>query len=80
MRIGVLSLQGGVIEHINHIKSLNHEGVEVKTVKDLENIQGIILPGGESTTMSKLLKERNMLEPLREKILSAFLYGGPVPE
>ncbi|KAJ51973.1 5'-phosphate synthase pdxT subunit [Clostridium tetanomorphum] len=76
MRIGVLSLQGGVIEHINHIKSLNHEGVEVKTVKDLENIQGIILPGGESTTMSKLLKERNMLEPLREKILSGLPVWG----
>ena len=69
MKIGVLSLQGGVIEHINHIHELGHEGREVKNIEDLEDLQGIILPGGESTTIGKLLRERKMLMPLREKII-----------
>ena len=69
LKIGVLSLQGGVIEHINHIHKLGHEGIEVKKIEDFEDLQGIILPGGESTTIGKLLRERKMLMPLREKII-----------
>lgn len=76
MKIGVLSLQGGVIEHINHIKKIGHEAIEVKSSEALENIQGIILPGGESTTMGKLLLERNILLPLRKKILSGMPVWG----
>lgn len=76
MKIGVLALQGGVIEHIHHIEALGHEGIEVKNVDQLETVQGIILPGGESTTIGKLLKETNMLQPLREKILSEFPVWG----
>ena len=51
MKIGVLSLQGGVIEHINAILSLGHEAIEVKTLENLKNIDALILPGGESTTI-----------------------------
>lgn len=76
MRIGVLSLQGGVIEHINHIHQLGHEGVEIKKLEDMKDLQGIILPGGESTTIGKLLRERNMLTILREKIISGFPVWG----
>lgn len=76
MRIGVLALQGGVIEHINHIKKLGHEGIEIKDSKALEDIQGIILPGGESTAMGKLLIERNIYLPLKEKILAGFPVWG----
>ena len=68
MRVGVLSLQGGVIEHLNQIKLLGHVGVEVKKEKDLNDIEAIILPGGESTTMGKLLNVTNLMEPLKEKI------------
>lgn len=68
MNIGVLAFQGDVIEHINAIKKLGHNPVEVKKCDDLENIQGIILPGGESTTIGRLLKVTNMLEPLKKKI------------
>ena len=75
LKIGVLSLQGGVIEHINHIHQLGHEGIEVKKLEDMKGLQGIILPGGESTTIGKLLRERNMLITLREKIISGFLCG-----
>ncbi|WP_368490429.1 pyridoxal 5'-phosphate synthase glutaminase subunit PdxT [Clostridium sp. BJN0013] len=69
MRIGILSFQGGVIEHIHHIKLLKAIPIEVKNKYELDNIDGIILPGGESTTIGKLLVDTDMLEPLREKIL-----------
>ena len=76
LKIGVLSLQGGVIEHINHINELGHEGVEVKKLEDMKDLQGIILPGGESTTIGKLLREIKMLTPLREKIISGLPVWG----
>ncbi|MCE5222536.1 MAG: pyridoxal 5'-phosphate synthase glutaminase subunit PdxT [Clostridium sp.] len=68
MKVGVLSLQGGVIEHLNQIKSLGHIGVQVKKEEDLNDIDAIILPGGESTTIGKLLKVTGLIEPLKEKI------------
>lgn len=68
MNIGVLSLQGGVIEHINQINKLGHNAIEVRKEEDLENIDAIILPGGESTTIGKLLKITGLGEVLKEKI------------
>ncbi len=68
MKIGVLSFQGGVIEHIKHINVLGHEAIEVKDKNDLDNIDAIILPGGESTTIGKLLNITGLIEPLRDKI------------
>lgn len=76
MKIGVLSLQGGVVEHINHIKKLGSIAVEVKKLEDLKDIDGLILPGGESTTIGKILRGRNMLNPLREMILSGMPVWG----
>ena len=76
MKIGVLALQGGVIEHINHINKLGHEGVEIKKFEDFKDLKGIILPGGESTTIGKLLRERNMFTLLKEKIISGFPVWG----
>ncbi|GFR35868.1 hypothetical protein TCEA9_16800 [Thermobrachium celere] len=70
MRVGVLSLQGGVIEHINHLNKLNVEAIEVKKIDDLKKIDGIILPGGESTTIGKLLRDANLLTPLKALIQS----------
>lgn len=70
MKIGVLSLQGGVVEHIDHIKKLGYEAVEVKKVEDLKSINGLILPGGESTAIGKILRDRSLLDPIREMILS----------
>lgn len=76
MKIGILSLQGGVAEHMHHIKSLNQQPVEVKKEEDLEVLAGIILPGGESTTIGKLLRDTKLLEPLREKILKGLPVWG----
>lgn len=70
MNVGVLSFQGGVIEHLKQIKHLGHNGIEVKGKEDLNNIDAIILPGGESTTIGRLLNVTGMMEPLKEKIKS----------
>ena len=69
MKIAVLCLQGAFIEHINILKKLGIETLEIRQKKDIEqNFDGIILPGGESTTMGKLLKELDIFNPLLEKI------------
>lgn len=70
MKIGVLALQGGVEEHINHIELSGNTPIMVKKIDDLHEIDAIILPGGESTTIGKLLRVTGLLEPLKEKILS----------
>lgn len=68
MKIGVLAFQGGVIEHINHIKLLNHEAVKVKKASDLNKIDKLIIPGGESTTIGNFLNFSHIAEPLEKKI------------
>lgn len=68
MKVGVLALQGGVIEHVKMLQDLKVETVLVKEPKDLESIEGIILPGGESTAIAKLLKISGLETPLKEKI------------
>ena len=55
-RVGVLALQGAFREHRQVLEGLGCEAVEVRTVSDLDNINGLIIPGGESTTMGKLLQ------------------------
>ncbi|HWE62853.1 MAG TPA: pyridoxal 5'-phosphate synthase glutaminase subunit PdxT [Chloroflexota bacterium] len=67
-RIGVLALQGGVVEHARMLRRLGAEPVEVRRPEQLEGLEGIILPGGESTTIGKLLMEYDLLEPLRERL------------
>lgn len=69
MKVGVLAFQGGFSEHVNHIKRLNHEAIEVRKKEQLDEIDGLIIPGGESTTMGKLLRETEMLKPLKSKII-----------
>ncbi|KRQ87369.1 Glutamine amidotransferase subunit PdxT [Caloramator mitchellensis] len=68
MNIGVLSVQGGVIEHINHLKALDVEAIEIKKKEELDEIDGIILPGGESTTIGKIISENGIKDKLVELI------------
>lgn len=68
MKIGVLAVQGAFIEHENIIKKLGADCIEIRQPSDLENIDGIILPGGESTVQGQLLKKLNLFEPLRKLI------------
>lgn len=67
-KIGVLALQGAFNEHIEIIKSLGHEGIEIRKAQQLNNLDGIILPGGESTAMGKLLDDFQIKETLVNKI------------
>lgn len=70
MRIGVLAVQGAFIEHEHMMEKLGADVVEIRQKDDLAGIDGIILPGGESTVQSKLLKELDIFDLLREKILA----------
>lgn len=72
MRIGILALQGAFLEHKNILDILGIENIYVKTKQDLENIDGIILPGGESTAMGKLLRDFDILNILKEKVERGF--------
>ena len=65
MKIGVLALQGAFIEHEKMLSSLGAETTEIRQKKDLAGIDAIVLPGGESTTCGKLLKDLGILEPLK---------------
>jgi 5'-phosphate synthase pdxT subunit len=66
MKIGVLALQGAFIEHINILKLLGVEAVEVRLPADLKGLDGLIIPGGESTTIGKLAAMYGLMEPLRQ--------------
>lgn len=66
MKIGVLALQGAVAEHIRMLELAGAEGVAVKRVEQLKDLQGIVLPGGESTTIGKLMRTYGFLDELKE--------------
>lgn len=66
MKIGVLALQGDFAEHINVLRLLGVETREVRLPEDLEGLDGLIIPGGESTTIGKLASDFGLMEPLRQ--------------
>ena len=66
MKIGVLALQGDFSEHISMLKRLGVETVEVRLPKHLDGLDGLIIPGGESTTIGKLAVIYDLMEPLKE--------------
>ena len=74
MKIGVLALHGAVIEHIRTLRSIGVEPVLVRLPRDLEGVSGLILPGGESTTMRKLIARWGLREPIMELARS----GAPI--
>jgi len=65
-RIGVLALQGAFIEHIKVLRSLDAEAVEVRLPRELESLEGLIIPGGESTTAGKLAVTYGLIEPIKK--------------
>lgn len=70
MPIGVLALQGDFREHIATLNRIGIDSIEVRTNLDLENSDGLIIPGGESTVIANLAKSFSLLEPIRSKIKS----------
>jgi 5'-phosphate synthase pdxT subunit len=74
LRIGVLALQGAFIEHLNTLEAIGVEAVRVRLPEDLDGIGGLILPGGESTTMRNLIHRWG----LRDPILDLARSGAPI--
>ena len=66
MEVGVLALQGDFAEHIAVLKRLGVAGREIRLPEQLENMNGLIIPGGESTTLSRLMSIYSMREPIEQ--------------
>lgn len=64
VRVGVLAVQGGFAAHVKHFGSVGALGIEVRTPDDLEGLDGLILPGGESTTISMGIEAAGLGEPI----------------
>ena len=73
-RIGILALQGDVREHAEILRRLGVEPVEVREARELEGLAGVVMPGGESTTIGKMMVSSGLLDGIR----SYFYRGGPV--
>ncbi|MGX9293122.1 pyridoxal 5'-phosphate synthase glutaminase subunit PdxT [Bacillus sp. A015] len=65
LTIGVLGLQGAVREHIQSIEACGAEGKIIKRVEELEAVDGLIIPGGESTTMRRLMDTYQLIDPIK---------------
>ena len=75
MKVGILALQGDFIEHLHMLRQMGVDTVEVRLPQDLVDISGLIIPGGESTTIGKLAVMYNLLEPLRKLAASKPVWG-----
>jgi len=64
MKIGVLALQGAFAEHVAALRAIGVEAVEVRLPQQLEDVDGLIIPGGESTTMRRLIARWGLREPI----------------
>ncbi len=74
--VGVLAMQGAYHKHCIMLESLGVKAIEVRTAEEIESIDGLIIPGGESTVMSKLLVRNGLLEPLKKRAIEGMpLYG-----
>jgi len=65
MKIGVLALQGAFIEHEHVLRNLGVDTCQVRLPQHIENLDGLIIPGGESTTIGKLARQYGLIEPIR---------------
>lgn len=75
-RVGVLALQGDTREHLAALRDAGADSVSVRRREELDAVDALVIPGGESTTMSHLLRELDLLEPLRDRLADGFpAYG-----
>jgi len=74
-QIGVLALQGDFKEHINALDVIGAQPVEVRLPRQLDNLDGLIIPGGESTTLRKLADAYGMMDPLRRFGVARPIWG-----
>ncbi|MFZ4123063.1 MAG: pyridoxal 5'-phosphate synthase glutaminase subunit PdxT [Candidatus Planktophila sp.] len=76
MRVGVLALQGDFREHLKALEHCGVQGVEVRRVSELESVDALIIPGGESTTIVSLAKTFELFEPIKKRITEGMpVYG-----
>lgn len=76
VRVGVLALQGDVREHIRILESLGTEALPVKKAEELDSVDALVIPGGESTTIGKMAVRFGLLEPLRSAVETGLpVYG-----
>ncbi|MFZ0902374.1 MAG: pyridoxal 5'-phosphate synthase glutaminase subunit PdxT [Mycobacterium sp.] len=76
VRVGVLALQGDTREHLLALREVGALPVPVRRRRELEAVDALVIPGGESTTMSHLLRDLDLLEPLRDRLADGFpAYG-----
>src|SRR4051794_39045747 len=68
MKIGVLALQGAFREHIDTLRGMNVDAVEIRLPDQLREVDGLIIPGGESTTIGKIATRYGLIEPIREMV------------
>lgn len=69
-KVGVLAMQGAFQKHLDMFKKIGVAGVEVRTSADLDSIDGLIIPGGESTVIAKLLIKNDIFNPILERVKS----------
>ena len=74
--VGVLALQGDFEEHATMLRATGAKAVEVRTLAQLQAVDGLIIPGGESTTIARLLLAFNLMDPLRELIAAGLPVWG----
>ncbi len=76
MKVGVLALQGDFREHITATQSSGHQAVAVRRIEELNEVDALILPGGESTTIALLARNYSLIEPIRTRIAAGLpVYG-----
>jgi 5'-phosphate synthase pdxT subunit len=74
--VGVLALQGDVVEHVRALERIGATVHEVKTARDLAEVDALIVPGGESTTVIKLLDRFELVEPIRARVRAGMPFWG----
>lgn len=75
MKVGVLALQGDFLEHQKVLKRLGVESIQVRKSSDLKDLDGLIIPGGESTTIGKLAEDFGMMDDLRDFAREKSVWG-----
>ena len=74
--VGVLALQGDVVEHVAALQRAGADAIAVKTREDLARVDGLVIPGGESTTVMKLLARFGLGEPIQDRVRSGMPLWG----
>ncbi len=75
-RVGVLALQGDVAEHVRVLARISVEGIEVRSERDLARVDALIVPGGESTTVIRLLQRFGLVEPIKTRVRDGMPFWG----